>query len=72
VTIQFGEPFRFPMVEHTTREQQQRAADYILARIAELHGELSRLGHRGALRAARRRGTTQVPSTGFPGGAASS
>jgi 1-acyl-sn-glycerol-3-phosphate acyltransferase len=55
VTIQFGEPFRFPVVEHTTREQQQEAADYILARITALHAELSRLGHRGALRAARRR-----------------
>jgi 1-acyl-sn-glycerol-3-phosphate acyltransferase len=54
VTIQFGEPFRFPVVERTTREQQQQAADYILGRITELHGQLSRLGHRGALRAAGR------------------
>jgi 1-acyl-sn-glycerol-3-phosphate acyltransferase len=55
VTIRFGEPFRFPVSEETTREQQQEAADYILARITALHAELSGLGHRGALRAARQR-----------------
>jgi 1-acyl-sn-glycerol-3-phosphate acyltransferase len=53
VTIQFGEPFRFETIERTTREQQQEAADYILERIRELHTELSRVGRRGALRAAR-------------------
>jgi 1-acyl-sn-glycerol-3-phosphate acyltransferase len=55
VTVQFGEPFRFELVEHATREQQQDAADYILARITELHAELSRVGRRGARRAARAR-----------------
>jgi 1-acyl-sn-glycerol-3-phosphate acyltransferase len=54
VTVRYGEPFRFPVVAESTREQQQEVADYILERITELHGELSRLGHRGALRAARR------------------
>jgi 1-acyl-sn-glycerol-3-phosphate acyltransferase len=56
VTVCYGEPFRFPLVPESTREQQQEVADYILERIRELHGELSRLGHRGALRDARRRG----------------
>jgi hypothetical protein len=41
-------------VAHPTREQQQEAADIILERIRSLHGDLARLGHRGALRAARR------------------
>ena len=59
VTVRFGKPFRFDVVEHPTREQQQEIADYILVRIRELHGELERLGHRGALRAARAR----VPAT---------
>jgi len=53
VTIQFGKPFRFETVASATREQQQEAATYILERIRELHTELSRVGRRGARRAAR-------------------
>jgi 1-acyl-sn-glycerol-3-phosphate acyltransferase len=59
VTIQYGAPFRFPVVEQSTREQQQQAADHILRRIKELHGALERAGHRGALRAARE---SQLPT----------
>jgi 1-acyl-sn-glycerol-3-phosphate acyltransferase len=55
VTIQFGKPFRFEPVPDSPREQQQEAADYIFARIRELHHDLERLGHRGALRAERQR-----------------
>jgi 1-acyl-sn-glycerol-3-phosphate acyltransferase len=55
VTIQFGAPFKFERVQHPAREQQQEAADFIFSRIKELHTELSRLGHKEALRAARRR-----------------
>jgi 1-acyl-sn-glycerol-3-phosphate acyltransferase len=55
VTIQYGDPFRFPLVEQTTREQKQEAADYILQRIKALYAELERVGHKGALQAARRR-----------------
>jgi 1-acyl-sn-glycerol-3-phosphate acyltransferase len=40
VTVRYGDPFRFPLVEQTTREQQQPAADYVLARIKELYSEL--------------------------------
>ena len=53
VTVQYGKPFRFETVETATREQQQEAATYILERIQELHAELSRVGRRGARRAAR-------------------
>jgi 1-acyl-sn-glycerol-3-phosphate acyltransferase len=53
VTVQYGEPFKFEVVQRSTREQQQEAADYILERIRELHGELSRVGRRGARQAAR-------------------
>src|SRR5207253_9031613 len=53
VTVQFGKPFRFEAVKNATREQQQEAASYILERIRELHTELSRVGRRGARRAAR-------------------
>jgi 1-acyl-sn-glycerol-3-phosphate acyltransferase len=55
VTVQYGEPFRFEVVEHSSREQQQAVADYVLQRIQELHAELSRSGPRGARRAARKR-----------------
>jgi 1-acyl-sn-glycerol-3-phosphate acyltransferase len=55
VTIQFGAPFRFEAMAQSTREQQQQAADYILERIRDLHAELSRVGPRGARRAARAR-----------------
>jgi 1-acyl-sn-glycerol-3-phosphate acyltransferase len=53
VTISYGRPFRFERIAETSKEQQQQAADYIFARIREIHDELGRLGHSGALRAAR-------------------
>jgi 1-acyl-sn-glycerol-3-phosphate acyltransferase len=55
VTVQFGKPFKFAADLDTTREQQQEAADYIYARIKELHGALERRGHKEALREARAR-----------------
>ena len=55
VTVSYGKPFRFDVIEHPTREQQQEAADFILGRIREQHAELQRLGHRGSRRAARAR-----------------
>lgn len=55
VTVQYGAPFKFPVVEQSTREQQLEVANYILDRIKELHAELARLGHKRALRAARAR-----------------
>ncbi|MDQ6807120.1 MAG: 1-acyl-sn-glycerol-3-phosphate acyltransferase [Actinomycetota bacterium] len=54
VTVQYGRPFRFGRVADPPREQQQETADYIFDRIKELHGELARLGHRSAMRGARR------------------
>jgi 1-acyl-sn-glycerol-3-phosphate acyltransferase len=53
VTVCYGEPFRFDVIEQPSREQQQEAADYILAQIRALHEELQRTGHGGAARAAR-------------------
>ena len=55
VTIQYGSPLRFDRVEHSTREQQQEAAQHVLERIREVHSQLKLLGHRGALAAARDR-----------------
>jgi 1-acyl-sn-glycerol-3-phosphate acyltransferase len=53
VTVSYGEPLRFATVDAPSRELQQEVADYILERIRAEHEQLSRLGHRGALRAAR-------------------
>ena len=50
VTVSYGEPLRFERVPTSSREQQQAAAEVILARIHGLHDELERLGHSGARR----------------------
>jgi 1-acyl-sn-glycerol-3-phosphate acyltransferase len=55
VTVLYGKPFRFDVVADTNREQQQEAADIIFGRIRELHGELSRVGHKGAAQLHRER-----------------
>jgi len=62
VTVQYGQPLRFEQIEQATREQQQEAAHVILERIRTMHTELGRLGHRGALRAARQRGQVELRS----------
>jgi 1-acyl-sn-glycerol-3-phosphate acyltransferase len=62
VTVQYGQPLRFEQIEQAPREQQQEAADVILERIRTMHTELGRLGHRGALRAARQRGQVELRS----------
>ena len=54
VTVSYGRPFRCDAVADPSREAQQQVADLILVRIREMHDELERLGHREALRAARR------------------
>jgi 1-acyl-sn-glycerol-3-phosphate acyltransferase len=53
VTVQFGDPFRFEVVDQPSREQQREVASFILERIRELHTELARVGRKGARRAAR-------------------
>jgi 1-acyl-sn-glycerol-3-phosphate acyltransferase len=44
VSVSYGEPVRFDVIENPTRDQQQQAADLILDRIRELHAELRRAG----------------------------
>jgi 1-acyl-sn-glycerol-3-phosphate acyltransferase len=53
VVVRYGRPFRFVPIEHSTREQQQRAADEILSRIRALHEELEQAGPRQAAAVAR-------------------
>ena len=55
VLIQYGAPFKFPVVADPTREQQQEVADYVLERIRELYNRLAELGYRGTSRELRRR-----------------
>jgi 1-acyl-sn-glycerol-3-phosphate acyltransferase len=54
VTVSYGQPFKFPVVEDPSRDQQQEVADYILARIRGMHAELERVGHQAARKAAHR------------------
>jgi 1-acyl-sn-glycerol-3-phosphate acyltransferase len=63
VTVQYGKAFKFERIPHPTREQQQEASDFIYGKIRELHGELQRLGHKGAARAARKRRRRVAPAT---------
>ena len=60
VTVVYGKPFRFEVVADTSREQQQEAADMIFSRVRELHGELSRVGHKGAAQLARERAAAGI------------
>ena len=53
VTVQYGEPFAFERVEAPTRDQQQAAADAILAEIRALYGELDEVGREASLAKAR-------------------
>jgi 1-acyl-sn-glycerol-3-phosphate acyltransferase len=60
VTVQYGRPFKFDLLERPTRDQQQEAADFIYGRIRALHGELARVGHATA----RRRRRVEQPAAG--------
>jgi 1-acyl-sn-glycerol-3-phosphate acyltransferase len=62
VIIQYGEAFKFPMIEEPTRDQQQVVADYILERIRELHTALTERGYRGSLRELKRARSLPKPS----------
>ncbi len=54
ITVQYGEPFRYPVLESPTRDQQQQVADEeILLEIKKLHDGLEEVGRKKAL--ARRR-----------------
>lgn len=44
ITIYYGEPLRFDVVENPAREQQQVAADQIFDRIKAQYAEVERLG----------------------------
>jgi 1-acyl-sn-glycerol-3-phosphate acyltransferase len=62
VLIQYGQPFKFPVIADPSREQQQEVADYILERIRELHTGLAADGYRATARALKRARATATPS----------
>jgi 1-acyl-sn-glycerol-3-phosphate acyltransferase len=45
VVVEYGKPLRFEVLEQSTREQQQQAADLILSRIKAMYYDLA--GRRG-------------------------
>jgi 1-acyl-sn-glycerol-3-phosphate acyltransferase len=64
VTVQYGEPLRFPLVERPTREQQQEVADEILAAIRQLYADLEQHGRKRVAQRVRaeRRGRAANPA----------
>jgi 1-acyl-sn-glycerol-3-phosphate acyltransferase len=55
VTVQYGDPIRYAVVESSTREQQQAVAEEIFAEVRELYDRLETLGRRGVMRQVRGR-----------------
>lgn len=53
ITVQFGEPVTFDVVERPTREQQLAAATDVFGRVREMYDLLEAEGRKGALRALR-------------------
>jgi 1-acyl-sn-glycerol-3-phosphate acyltransferase len=53
VTVRYGEPMAFDVVERPTREQAQGAAEEVFARVREMYGELEEKGRSGVIRALR-------------------
>ncbi len=53
VTIRFGEPLSFDVVEAPDRDQQQEASVKIFARVRELYAELERDGRRSVIKRVR-------------------
>ena len=53
VTIQYGEPLTFDVVEGASREQAQEAADEIFGRVREMYSALEEQGRRGVIKSLR-------------------
>ena len=63
VTVQFGEPLRWEVLEGSTREQQQAVADEIQAEIKRLYAGLEQYGRKGILRRVREQADSGTPHT---------
>jgi 1-acyl-sn-glycerol-3-phosphate acyltransferase len=55
VTVQYGEPLTFPVVEDATAEQQQEVADRVFDEVRKLYVALEEKGRRGVLKSLRER-----------------
>ena len=53
VTIQYGEPMTFGVVEHPTREQQLEVASQVFDRVRAMYTALDEQGRRGVIKALR-------------------
>ena len=53
VTVQYGEPMRFDVVAHPSREQQLEVATQIFERVHEMYDRLDAHGRRGVIKALR-------------------
>ncbi|HTQ68191.1 MAG TPA: lysophospholipid acyltransferase family protein [Solirubrobacteraceae bacterium] len=63
VTIQFGEPMRWDVLEGSTREQQQTVADEIQTEIKRMYSGLETYGRKGILRRIREQAGRTTPTT---------
>jgi 1-acyl-sn-glycerol-3-phosphate acyltransferase len=66
VTVQFGQPLRWEVLEGSTREQQQVVADEIQAEIRGLYAGLEQYGRKGILRRVREQADSGTPPTTAP------
>ena len=55
VTVQYGDPIRYEVVEHPTRDQQQAVAEEIFAEVRVMYEGLEREGRRAVMRRMRKR-----------------
>ena len=53
VTVQYGEPMSFGVVEQPSREQQMEVAEQIFDRVREMYTALEETGRRGVIKALR-------------------
>lgn len=53
VTVQYGEPFRYEVVDEPSRDQQQVAADEVFTQIKALYAGLEELGRAGVAKRVR-------------------
>jgi 1-acyl-sn-glycerol-3-phosphate acyltransferase len=53
VTMQYGQPISFPVVEHPTREQQMEVAGQVFDRVRAMYTALEEKGRRGVIKALR-------------------
>jgi len=63
VTVQYGQPVRFPRTEHPTREQSQEVANQVFDRVRTMHEALTKQGRRGVLERLRHERRQGAPAT---------